>query len=355
MGDLREKDRTLLDQALDAFRQQTGLHAQLQQLEPHVTAPPEPDLGQPDALIKIEGAGPQRIFAVEIKRTGADRFEAINQIRLFWPEERRPPLVLVAPYITSALAEKCKEIGLFFLDTVGNMYLKQGGLHLYVTGKRKPAELQPREETRLNNAAGLKLMFAFLCQPELLNRTYRDAAHFGRVALGTVGQVVKELETKRLVTTLGTAQQKKKFVDPARLIQDWVAFYPANLRPKQNPRRFRATEIGWAKQIDLARFGGYWGAEMAAQKLTDYLTPETLTIYTRQNPTKLIAEQHMRADVNGNVEILDAFWHPDLETNNAQRDIVPPLLAYADLMTTTDSRNLETARLIYDQYIAPTV
>lgn len=94
---------------------------------------------------------------------------------------------------------------------------------------------------------------------------------------------------------------------------------------------------------------------MAAQKLTGYLTAETLTIYARQNPTKLITEQRLRADVNGNVEILDAFWHPDLETKNEQGDVVPLLLAYADLMTTTDSRNLETARLIYDRYIAPTL
>ena len=345
----------LLEQALEAFRQETGLHAHIQQLQPQAIAPYEPDQGRPDALIEIAEAGPRHILAVEIKRTGADRFEAINQVRLFWHEERKPPLVLVTPYMTPALAEKCKQIGLFFLDTAGNMYLKEGGLHLFVIGKRKPAELQRREETRLNKAAGLKLMFAFLCQPELLDRTYRDAARIGRVALGTVGQVIKELEAKRLVTTFGTAQPKRKFLDRARLIQDWVTYYPANLRPKQNPRRFRATEIAWAKQIDLTRFGAYWGAEMAAQKLTGYLTAETLTIYARQNPTKLLTEQRLRADVNGNVEILDAFWHPDLETKNEQGDVVPPLLAYADLMTTTDSRNLETARLIYDRYIAPTL
>jgi hypothetical protein len=94
---------------------------------------------------------------------------------------------------------------------------------------------------------------------------------------------------------------------------------------------------------------------MAAQKLTGYLTAETLTIYARQNPTKLITEQRLRADVNGNIEILDAFWNPDLDARNEHEDVVPPLLAYADLMTTTDSRNLETAKLIYDRYIAPTI
>ncbi|HLH07232.1 MAG TPA: type IV toxin-antitoxin system AbiEi family antitoxin [Terriglobales bacterium] len=355
MGETIENERILLEQALDAFRHETGLHAHIQQLQPQIADRREPDPGQPDALIQIEEAGNRHNLAVEIKKTGADRLEAINQLRVFWPQERRPPLVLVTPYMTTFLAEQCKQLGLFFLDTAGNMYLKEGGLYLYVIGKRKPVELRRTAGTRLNNAAGLKLMFAFLCKPELLNKTYRDAAHIGKVALGTVGQVVKELEAKRLVTTFGATLPRRKFIDRARLIQNWVAFYPANLRPKQNPQRFRATEIGWAKQIDLTRFGAYWGGEMAAQKLTGYLTAETLTIYTRQTPTKLITEQRLRADVNGNVEILNAFWDPELDAKNGQRDVVPPLLAYADLMTTTAGRNLETAKLLYDRYIAPTL
>jgi hypothetical protein len=47
----------------------------------------------------------------------------------------------------------------------------------------------------------------------------------------------------------------------------------------------------------------------------------------------------MRADVNGDVEILGAFW------NRIMCPPVPPVLAYADL---TDNRreNLEAAKMI---------
>jgi len=34
-------------------------------------------------------------------------------------------------------------------------------------------------------------------------------------------------------------------------------------------------------------------------------------------------------------------------------DVVPPILAYADLMATLDARNLEAARLIREQIIDP--
>jgi hypothetical protein len=58
-----------------------------------------------------------------------------------------------------------------------------------------------------------------------------------------------------------------------------------------------------------------------------------------------------RRVTGGDVEILDAFWDPHLTTG--AHDVVPPILAYADLMTTTDARNLEAAKLIYEQLIAP--
>jgi hypothetical protein len=59
----------------------------------------------------------------------------------------------------------------------------------------------------------------------------------------------------------------------------------------------------------------------------------------------------MRLDPNGNTEILRAFWNLPLDERFP--DVVPPLLAYADLMATPDGRNLETARLIYDKFLEP--
>jgi len=39
---------------------------------------------------------------------------------------REPPL-LVAPYITREIAERCRQLGLPFLDTAGNAYLEAPG------------------------------------------------------------------------------------------------------------------------------------------------------------------------------------------------------------------------------------
>ena len=56
----------------------------------------------------------------------------------------------------------------------------------------------------------------------------------------------------------------------------------------------------------------------------------------------------------GRVRIYKPFWRDAarLFGGTAQPDLVPPILAYADLVATADPRNLEAAKMIYDEYIA---
>ena len=75
------------------------------------------------------------------------------------------------------------------------------------------------------------------------------------------------------------------------------------------------------------------------------------TIYTREPIAKLVAAGRMRAEQDGNVEILEKFWN--FPADKDMPDVVPPVLAYADLLATHDSRNAEVARMIYEQRIAP--
>ena len=49
------------------------------------------------------------------------------------------------------------------------------------------------------------------------------------------------------------------------------------------------------------------------------------------------------------VEIREKFW--GFETVEMRPDIVPPLLAFADLLATGEPRNVEAAGMIYDKYL----
>lgn len=340
--------RITLERVLEAIGRETGITARILQWEPAVTW--HTPL-RPDALVEFDVRPHPERYAVEVKKV--DRYEMINQLRAFWPRQAKPPLLVAAPYITAHVAERCREIDLFFADAAGNVYLKAPGLHLYVTGRRKPDDLKPTEEGKITNPAGLRVVFALLCRPALLNATYREIAAAARVALGTIGPVMKELETRRHIAPFaeGGRTPHRKFLDPRRLLQEWVAVYPTVLRPKLNIRRFRAQQADWTKGLDLQPYHALWGGEVAANRLLHHLEPQTATIYARETPKPIIAEYRMRADVNGDVEILDTFWNPNHVP--AIRDVVPPILAYADLTTTTDGRNIEAAGMIYDEYIEP--
>jgi len=348
-GETRHHELELLDRALEALRLQTGLAGRVVETQPRLRKEPKLGPREPDALIEIQGHQRPVTFVAEIKLV--DRFETIAQVRALRPPGARPPLILIAPYITAETAQRCRGMRLFFLDAAGNAYIDLPGFYLLVVGKKRAADLPLGDRGRINNAAALKVVFALLCRPDLVNGTYRQMAETARVALGTVGPAIKDLEARKHIATFGAGTGKRRLLDPDRLLEEWVGFYPAALRPKLNSRRFRGPNTNWPERCTLGEYEAYWGGEFAAYRLTGYLRPEPVTIYIQRRPTRLMADCRLRADVRGDVEILDVFWNPEKIPHAP--DLVPTILAYADLMRTAEGRNLEAAKLIYDEHIAP--
>jgi hypothetical protein len=240
----------------------------------------------------------------------------------------------------------------------GNAYLQAPGLYVFITGE-KPEGLAA---TIMGTGGGgtataHRIVFALLCKPELLNAPYREIVDAAGVALGAIGWVFFDLEGRGFIA----GKQKKhnrRFLEPTRLFDEWITNYPIKLRPKLNTQKFTAPNPDWWKNATLTDLGAYWGGEVAAARLTDYLKPETYTIYVdpqkgRDTLTKLVATHRMRADQQGNVEILDKFWN--LPADPTHPYVVPPILAYADLVASLNPRNLEVANLIRERYIDKTL
>ena len=69
---------------------------------------------------------------------------------------------------------------------------------------------------------------------------------------------------------------------------------------------------------------------------------------------KLIIENRLVPDLVGDIELLEAFWDfddADFLPEPLNKEIVPTLLVYADLIASNDPRNLETAKMIYEKLI----
>jgi len=330
-------EHRILHAAGQALKRTTGLDAEIHQA-------PAAQNRAADAIFELATNQRKHRFRAEVK--AVDRFETPALIKAQRKGRREPPL-LVAPYITREVADRCHQLHLSFIDTAGNAYLEGPGLLVYVIGNTKPIELR-RDHFRALNPAGLQIAFALASRPALVQTNYREIAARAGVALGTVGPVLKDLEARGYLRF--QKEPNRKLLVPERMVEEWVTHYPVALRPKLNPRRFRA-ETERLQHTDLMQQNAYWGGEAAAEKLTRYLKPAQFTIYAREPIAKLIAAGRMRADPTGNVEILDAFWNFDPDKDFP--DVVPPLLAYADLLAAHDGRDAEAARIIYEQRIAP--
>jgi hypothetical protein len=344
---LNQKDLFLLEYALDAFGKATGIIGRIIAKAPKIG----PDMGA-DATIEINVEGKLHEYLVEIKRI--DRFAAIGQIKNQLDRFQRPGL-LIAPRITSETADKCRELDVQFIDANGNAYLHAPGLYVLVKGQWTKANdnlaVAAIGAPRGGTATALRVVFVLLGCPRLVNAPYREINQAAGVALGAVGWVFFDLNA-RGYTTGGRKKGDRRILERKRLIDEWVVNFPIKLRPKLNPRRFQATDPDWWRKVDIAKYGAQWGGEVAADKLTNHLRPNTQTIYMKpgemnRNLQKIVVENKLRAAMNGEIEILEAFW--DFPTDQTMPDIVPPLLVYADLLATMDPRNFEIARMIYEK------
>ena len=344
---LKGQEITILDNAIQALRRTTGLAAAITTRQPKA-----PKGTHPDAVIELADGGRRVHLFAEVK--AVDRAVALAAVK-----HRLEPYgakgVLVAPYLTAELAQHCRErLDLQFIDTAGNAYLRTPGLYVFVQGERphRPTAQTMTGARGRGTATTLRATFVLLCRPDLLNAPYREIAEAAGIGLGTVGGAFLDLERRGYLTT-DPQRRNRHLLDPTRLLDEWVTTFPIRLRPKLDPRRFQAPGPGW---WDTARLpeGARWGGEVAAAKLTDYLKPAAATIYlkparARDTLDRLVQEHRLRADPQGTVEILEAFWK--LPVADTAPDLVPPLLVYADLMATLDPRNLEVAKQIRAQYI----
>jgi hypothetical protein len=83
--------------------------------------------------------------------------------------------------------------------------------------------------------------------------------------------------------------------------------------------------------------------------LTKYLKPEYFSLYTHEDDNELLKKYKMTRDEKGKIKVYLQFVFE--EFNNARN--VHPLLVYAELINSHDNRNIETAKMIYEEYLDP--
>jgi hypothetical protein len=342
--DARALALPLLDAVLDAARAH-GVKVRVVEREPKLGR------AQADALLRIEHGGQEVLYAAEVRPTlhPATLGAALHQL-----DRLGHQALLITDYVTPALADELKAHRVAFLDAAGNAYLDKPPLLVWVKGMKPAAKPVPAHTGRAFQPTGLQVLFAVLCNPDVVNKPYRELAAMAGVAHGTVGWVMPDLQQLGYLGVLNGRRGPRRLFHGERLLGQWADAYARVLRPRTLIGRYYVPALqGW-KDWPIAEYGALWGGEPAGAIFTDYLRPGELTIYADQLPTVLAAKQKfLKEPAPGHTAIVDVrkrFWNFPGEANHP--DAVPPILVYADLLATGDARCIETAKLVYDNYVA---
>lgn len=276
----------------------------------------EPNMGRrhtgPDALVRLKRGNEDVLVAVEVKR--GLRPGTIGAT-LFQLQRMGETAMLMADYVTPQLAEQLKANKIAFADAAGNAYIERPNWLIWVKGE-KPTEgaYAPEQKGRAFQASGLRVLFALLCKPKLINENYRAIAKEAGVAHGTVGWVMAELPGLGFVAEIAG---KRRLLQPERLLQQWVEAYARKLRPKLLLGRYQADGNEWQTTLDPLKYEAVWGGETAAAKMTNMLRPEITTFYVRKREPALLHAARLRPNrlatlnwsrASGNLKTTSQIW-----------------------------------------------
>jgi hypothetical protein len=268
--------------------------------------------------------------------------------------ESNRPLILIAEYISKNATQKLKELGINYIDIAGNAFIKDKGLTIFIEGQKK-IRRENTNQSRAFQEAGVKIIFALLYSSWGMERSYREIAHIADVSIGSVSNVMNELEDLNYILKTDNGRVLKNQND---LLERWMIAYNDVLRPRILRKRMRfiypEDNRKWNHEYSFrVNERVLWGGEPAAAIKGTNLRPEKFTIYTNAELSEIAKTMKLVPDPEGEIEILQKFWNDSLGLDNINdhnefyfKMIVPSLLIYTDLINSGNGRNIETAKII---------
>ncbi|WP_345212708.1 type IV toxin-antitoxin system AbiEi family antitoxin [Mucilaginibacter gynuensis] len=309
--------------------------------------PQHPGKKEIDATVELTFGTRNTVFIIEVRNElRINHIPAVQKLKTETVQE----FLLVCQYIPMPLKAQLRELKINYLEAAGNCYIETAEIFLYINDQQVTATRLPAEG-KLWKMAGLKFLFAILRHPDLLNGPYRKIADEAGIALGNIGGYLEELRKEGFLRDGIINNTKGFFIEQnTRLMERWAEAYEANLRPREWIGNFRFMDQNNIKNWrELKTVDFKWGGENAAALMTGFLHPERFTIYITGNRVDMMKKLKLVPDPNGPVEMLQQFWR-DEENDNTQAT-VPPLLAFAELITKYDSRDREAAERIKAKYL----
>jgi hypothetical protein len=257
------------------------------------------------------------------------------------------PLIIIAERIFPKIKEELRDKNIAYLEANGNIFINEQNIYLWID-TQKPIHTEKEKTNRAFTKTGLKVLFQFLLDEKLINQTYRDIAYQTGVGFANINYIINGLKEKGFILEIDN--KLMKLVNKNDLLKLWIDRFDEKLKPHLHIGNFRFLDKNdfhnW-KNIQFKNQDTEWGGEPAAALLTKYLNPEILTLYTLETKTDIMKNYKLVPDDAGNVKVFQKFW----KFTGFDIHTAPPLLVYADLINTRDNRNIETANMIFNDYL----
>lgn len=306
------------------------------------------------------GPNPHLRLNVETRPRIATRNQALHLILQL--QTMAGEVIIFTEWVPDLVADEFRKAGIFFADAQGNAFIrKPPQVVLDIRGK-KPDRTPKAEPGKLIEPTGLKIIHYLLTYPQGAGNALRVIAEEAGVALGTAHAVMKELQRGQWL--LPAAGDKRRFGDFKGLVELFVRGYALKLRPACVIARYKHKLRAPHEIIDkfaerLKGMEGHWAVTggMAARQMTQYLEPDNVTLFIDEQARAMLKDEPLlRDDANGNVILLNLFGHAAIaERPHNPWPLTTPLLVYAELLEAGGARDTETAKMIYDQFIEPTI
>lgn len=257
------------------------------------------------------------------------------------------PILLIADHISVPVKEELRKARINYVDAAGNMYIDNDHILIFIDGQKRKNKIEGNKN-RAFTKTGLKVVFAFLQEFEIINLPYRTIADKLDVALDTVHNVISGL--KELDYLIPVAGKKLELNNTRQLLMRWIQEYDMKLKPGLLIGNFRFVNDSSVTNWEQIRFQSrdiQWGGEPGGALITNFLRPEEYTLYTTKARVEVMKELKLVPDVKGNVKLYKKFWTEEEDVKSH----APEILVYADLLNHGDSRNAEIAQRIDEQYL----
>lgn len=283
-------------------------------------------------------------FLLEV-RPGTWRPGVLDRIRKRLLGSDRP-IVVASAWIPPKLAKSLREeLGMNYLDTAGNAYLSFPGLQVFRETNALPlvANRPNRPVGEAFNASAVRVGLQLLLDQALLGSNLRKLAALAGVSAPSAKFALDAFKDDGYVVEAG--KRGRRLVEREAFFRKWADSYNLRFRPRRMFGRYSHQ----GSVLDLEGCDACWGGEQAADLLTGDLKPGAYVVHAYgPKISTLVAKNRLRADPDGDVEVVQACWDKHQE---GPQGTAPVFVVHADLVNTRDPRCLNIAETIFEDVI----